>query len=121
MRGSRRALFAGARVPADKISGEDSELVAVAKPNSIALRIAMVASDEADLVATLRWGYEWDIAAAALIASEAGAQVSDALGAPLRFNTARAQAFGVLASAPAIHAYAVRRLADRARTLAANA
>ena len=28
----------------------------VAKPNSIALRIAMVAAGEADLVATLRWG-----------------------------------------------------------------
>ena len=35
-----------------------------------------VCSDEADLVATLRWGYEWDIGAAALIAREAGAAAS---------------------------------------------
>src|SRR3546814_10609718 len=40
----------------------------VTKPNSIALRIALVADDRADLVATLRWGFEWDVAAAALIA-----------------------------------------------------
>jgi fructose-1,6-bisphosphatase/inositol monophosphatase family enzyme len=46
----------------------------VEQPNSIALRIAMVAADQADLVATLRWGYEWDLAAAALIAREAGRQ-----------------------------------------------
>jgi myo-inositol-1(or 4)-monophosphatase len=35
------------------------------QPSSIALRMAMVAANEADLVATLRWGNEWDIAAAA--------------------------------------------------------
>lgn len=77
----------------------------------------MVAADEADLVATLRWGYEWDVAAAALIAAEAGATVTDAFGAPLAFNTPRAQAFGVLATAPGIHAAAVERLSERARTL----
>ena len=54
--------------PADQLPSVDSDLVAVPKPNSIALRIAMVAAGEADLVATLRWGFEWDIAAAALIA-----------------------------------------------------
>ncbi len=75
----------------------------------------MVAADEADLVATLRWGYEWDVAAAVLIASEAGAAVSDAFGEPLFFNTPSAQAFGVLATTPGIHAAAVERLADRAK------
>jgi hypothetical protein len=59
----------------------------VAKPNSIALRIAMVAAGEADLLATIRWGNEWDIAAAVLLASEAGAAVSDAFGRGARFNT----------------------------------
>ena len=115
---SYTALFAGARVPTDSLPRVDSDLVAVAKPNSIALRIAMVAAGEADLVATLRWGYEWDIAAAILIAAEAGATVSDAFGKPLFFNTPSAQAFGVLATTPGIHADAVDRLADRARTLA---
>jgi myo-inositol-1(or 4)-monophosphatase len=106
-----RTVLAGARVPADQLPRRDRDLVAVAKPNSIALRIAMVAAGEADLVATLRWGHEWDIAAAVLIASEAGASVTDALGVPLAFNTALAEAFGVLVTPPGIHGAAVERLA----------
>ena len=111
---SERTALPGARVPADKLPPEDRDLLAVPKPNSIALRIALVAAGEADLVATLRWGFEWDIAAAALIASEAGATVSGVLGQPLAFNTASGEAFGVLVSAPGIHAAAVERLRERA-------
>lgn len=111
-----RAILAGARVPTDALPKIDRHLVAVHKPNSIALRMAMVAADEADLVATLRWGNEWDIAAAALIASEAGAGVSDALGAPLLYNKPDPTAFGVMVAAPGIHAEAVAWLADRARS-----
>ncbi|HEY0315629.1 MAG TPA: 3'(2'),5'-bisphosphate nucleotidase CysQ [Sphingomonas sp.] len=106
-----RDMLAGARVPADQLPRRDRDLVPVPKPNSIALRIAMIAAGEADLVATLRWGHEWDIAAAALLAAEAGATVTDALGMPLAFNTASAEAFGVLVSPPGIHAAAVARLA----------
>jgi len=111
-----RDELAGARVPADGLPASDQDLVAVHKPNSIALRIGMVAAGEADLVATLRWGKEWDIAAAALIAQEAGAKVTDALGRPLRYNSTHGDAFGVLATVPAIHGAAVARLADRAAT-----
>ncbi len=114
LRVSRRAELAGARVPADTLPSVDRDLVAVAKPNSIALRIAMVAAGEADLLATLRWGFEWDIAAAALIAEEAGATVSGALGQPLAFNTASGEAFGVLVATPGIHEAAVERLRERA-------
>jgi fructose-1,6-bisphosphatase/inositol monophosphatase family enzyme len=39
----------------------------------------MVAAGDADLLATFRWGADWDIAAAVLIAREAGAKVTDAL------------------------------------------
>ena len=104
-------------MPARIKAKEDADLVAVHQPNSIALRIAMVAADEADLVATLRWGYEWDIGAAALIAREAGAAVTDAFGGALNYNKRDPRAFGVLAAAPAIHAAAVERLAGRAREL----
>lgn len=117
IRAGDRTEFAGARVPTDALPKIDSDLVLVEKPNSIALRIAMVASDRADLVATLRWGHEWDIAAAVLIAAEAGATVTDALGQPLAFNTPSAQAFGVLATSPGIHAAAVERLRERAERL----
>lgn len=111
---SKREEFSGARVPIDAVAKADRDLVAVDKPNSIALRIAMVGADEADLLATLRWGYEWDVAAATLIAREAGAEVSDTFGQPLAYNKRDPRAFGVLVSAPAIHAAAVERLAERA-------
>ncbi len=114
IRASGRTELVGARVPADKLPPEDRDLVAVEKPNSIALRIAMVAAGEADLVATLRWGFEWDIAAAALIADEAGATVAGVLGQPLAFNPASGEAFGVLVSAPGIHRAAAERLRERA-------
>lgn len=115
IRASRRLGLTGARVPADVLPKADRDLEMVFKPNSIALRIAMVAAGEADLLATMRWGHEWDIAAAVLIAREAGAAITDALGGVLSFNTPSASAFGVLATAPAIHAEAVGRLAERAR------
>lgn len=111
---AERTTLSGARVPAEALPDADNDLVRIERPNSIALRIAMVASGEADLVASLRWGNEWDIAAAVLIAQEAGAIVTDALGAPLRFNSTSGEMFGVLATAPGIHAAAVDRLAARA-------
>ena len=76
--------------------------------------MAMVAAGEADLLASLRWGHEWDIAAAALIAQEAGAVVTDARGQPLRYNSTKGEMFGVLATAPGIHDAAVERLSARA-------
>ncbi len=115
---STRKALPGARVPADSLPKEDRDLTMVDKPNSIALRIAMVADDRADLLATLRWGFEWDIAAATLIAREAGAAVTDAFGQPLSYNKRDPRAFGLLVSAPAIHRAAVERLAGRAAILA---
>lgn len=111
---SRREALAGSRVPAQKLAPEDADLTLVPQPNSIALRMAMVASGDADLLATLRWGYEWDIAAAGLIAREAGAAVTDAFGKPLNYNKHDPRAFGLLVSSNGIHAAAVERLADRA-------
>ena len=111
---SKRFELPGARVPADTLPKADADLVPVFKPNSIALRMAMVASGEADLLAALRWGHEWDIAAAALIAQEAGAIVTDAQGQTLRFNSTKGEMFGVLATAPGIHTAALKRLASRA-------
>lgn len=115
-----RTELAGARVPTDALPGIDRHLVIVDKPNSIALRMAMVAADEADLVATLRWGNEWDIAAAAIIAQEAGAGVSDALGGALLYNKPDPTAFGVMVAAPGIHAAAIEWLGDRARGIASR-
>jgi myo-inositol-1(or 4)-monophosphatase len=114
---SDRTALPGSRVPADELPRIDRDLVTVHKPNSIALRMAMVAAGEADLLATFRWGNDWDIAAATLIAREAGATVTDALAKKLRFNTPRGESFGILATAPGIHDAAAERL--RARAVAA--
>jgi myo-inositol-1(or 4)-monophosphatase len=118
IRAAARTDLPGARVPTDALPKADRDLAPVHRPNSIALRIAMVAAGEADLVATLRWGHEWDIAAAVLIAREAGAEVSDALGQPLAFNTRKAEAFGVLATSRGLHGAAVDRLRARAEVAA---
>ena len=112
---STRTALAGARVPTDALPKADRDLTTVEKPNSIALRMAMVADNRADLVATLRWGNEWDIAAAVLIAAEAGGSVTDALGAELVFNKPDPRAFGVITSSVGIHAAALARLSGRAR------
>lgn len=120
VRAGNRTMFPGSRVPTDVLPRIDGDLVAVEKPNSIALRMAMVADDRADLVATLRWGNEWDVAAAALIAAEAGAATSDAFGVPLTFNKPDPRAFGVIVSTPGIHTAAVERLRDRAEVIVAE-
>lgn len=111
---SDRIDFAGSRTPVDALPKADRDLLMVAKPNSIALRMAMVAAGEADFLATIRWGNEWDVAASILLAREAGATVTDAIGRKLRFNQPRPQFFGVMAAAPGIHAAAVERLRERA-------
>ena len=119
LRSSERMNFAGSRVPADDLPKIDRDLVTVIKPNSIAMRMTMVACDRADLVATLRWGNEWDIAAAHLVAQEAGAVVTDALGKPIRYNKREPHDFGLICCAPGIHAAVVERLAERATRILA--
>lgn len=109
--------LSGARVPLDHMGGIDMDYRMVHKPNSIALRMAMVAADEADLIAGLRRGGEWDLAAAALIAQEAGARVSDALGEPIIFNKPDPYVTGMLCAIPALYEPALVRLRARALKL----
>lgn len=118
---SKRTVFPGSRVPADELPKVDRDLLTVIKPNSIAMRMTMVACDRADLVATLRWGNEWDIVAAHLVAQEAGAVVTDALGRPIRYNKREPHDFGLICCAPGIHAAAVERLSERADKLLSEA
>jgi myo-inositol-1(or 4)-monophosphatase len=71
---------------------------------SLAYRLCLVAEGRFDGMITFRDCWEWDIAAGALIAAEAGAEVSDRRGAPLLFNSTTATTPGVVAAAPALHA-----------------
>lgn len=70
---------------------------------SLAYRICLVAEGRFDAMITFRPAWEWDIAAASLIAERAGAVVTDAAGAPLRFNGFHPQTAGVIAAAPLLH------------------
>lgn len=70
---------------------------------SLAYRMCLAAEGRHDGMLTLRDTWEWDIAAGSLIAERAGARVTDKTGAALRFNTAGAQAPGVLNFPEALH------------------
>ncbi|MEM8826760.1 MAG: 3'(2'),5'-bisphosphate nucleotidase CysQ [Pseudomonadota bacterium] len=76
----------------------------VTKPNSIALRMAMVADARADTVFDARPSRELDIAAASLIVTEAGGIVTDTDGHPARFNKPDPSEKNLVASAtPQLH------------------
>lgn len=78
--------------------------------SSLAYRLCLVAQGRFDGMITLRPSWEWDIAAGALIASEAGAVVTDPSGVPLQFNNRHPQVPGVIAAGPALHAGLAQRL-----------
>lgn len=70
--------------------------------NAIALRMALVAGGTFDAAVALSRKHEWDIAAGALIAMEAGAVVCDHKGAPLSFNNPSAACPSLVCAAPAL-------------------
>ena len=65
--------------------------------SSLAYRLCRVAEGRADAMITLRPSWEWDIAAGALIVTEAGGAATDRTGAALRFNNPHPQVNGVVA------------------------
>ncbi len=70
---------------------------------SLAYRLALVGEGRFDAMLTLRPAWEWDIAAGALIATEAGAIVTDRHGADLAFNSMARQTAGVVTAATPLH------------------
>ena len=79
--------------------------------SSIAWRLCLVADGSFDAVLSLRAAWEWDVAAGALIAAQAGATVTDRHGVPMRFNSPGAQTDGLIVAGPAIHNGLMDRLA----------
>ena len=77
---------------------------------SLAYRLCLVADGQFDAMLTLRDAWEWDIAAGALIASEAGASATDRTGLPLHFNSPRAKTPGVLTAPNVLHSALSTRL-----------
>ncbi len=102
MRAADRGDVTGARILANKMA-----LDAKHWPNgmpefsrhfrpSLAYRMSLVAEGRYDGMITFRDAWEWDIAAGALLAEEAGARVTDRHGGALAFNSAGAKTAGVV-------------------------
>ena len=70
---------------------------------SLAYRFCLVAEGAFDAMITLRNCWEWDVAAGAIIASEAGALVTDRSGARPGFNSRGAQTDGMIVANAALH------------------
>jgi myo-inositol-1(or 4)-monophosphatase len=81
--------------------------------SSLAYRMCLVAQGRFDGMITLRPSWEWDIAAGAIIAAEAGAQITDQHDASLRFNNVHPQVPGVLAAGTQLHRALITRLETR--------
>ena len=82
----------------------------VSVANSMAYRMCLVASGEADATLAFTPKSDWDVAAAALIATEAGAVVSDIRGQLPHFDTESTSGLGVICAGPRLHALLVERV-----------
>jgi myo-inositol-1(or 4)-monophosphatase len=74
----------------------------VAQRNSTALRICLVAAGAADATLALAEKYDWDLAAADLIAGQAGCVVGDHLGRGFSYNGERPLQRSLLCATPAL-------------------
>lgn len=106
---STRSELAGAKVYTNKAAFDPAhwtdvpdEMTRSFRP-SLAYRMAACGAGQADVMLTLRDAWEWDIAAGALIAAEAGATVTDRNGKPIVFNQAHPKAPGVIAAPSGLH------------------
>ena len=81
---------------------------------SLAWRLCLVAEGAFHGTVSLRDTWEWDTAAAALVAEEAGARVTDRHGRPLAFNTPGLRNPGLIAGPEGVHAGFLEGLRPRA-------
>jgi myo-inositol-1(or 4)-monophosphatase len=77
---------------------------------SIAYRIVLVAAGQFDAMLALSSKRDWDIAAAEIIANEAGALVTTHTGAPMRYNRESTLQPSVVAAGPKLHARLMERV-----------
>ena len=82
----------------------------VASRNSIAYRMVLVASGAFDAALAMTPKNDWDLAAADLILSEAGAHVGDHLGRPFVYNRPSPQQRSLLCAAPGLSELILQRV-----------
>lgn len=80
--------------------------------HSIAYRLALVASGEANATVAINALHDWDLAAAELLVWESGGTVSDCAGKMLHYNGAESVQDGVVAAAEPLRAEIVARLGN---------
>jgi myo-inositol-1(or 4)-monophosphatase len=78
--------------------------------NSTSYRLASVAAGRYDGTLALTPKPDWDAAPGALIAAEAGAEVSDHLGRPFRFDRRPPEQPGLVCAAPGLYREVIERL-----------
>lgn len=78
--------------------------------NSMAYRIALVASGEADATVSFTPKSDWDLAAAQLIANEAGALICNLRGEDFRYDRHSTSEFGVICAGPNLQALLLERV-----------
>lgn len=105
------AVLADARLLEAREWAEPWPAMRFEKRNAIAYRMALVAAGAFDAAIALTPRWDWDVAAGALIAAEAGAVVTDHQGGAWRFNRADPRQSSLICAAPALHPLIVRRCA----------
>lgn len=115
IRASAQAGVVGASVLASKPTMQSNhwpggvpDLYRAFRP-SLAYRLCLIAEGRFDAMLAFRPTWEWDIAAGALIAAQAGAAVSDGMGADLRFNASDPRTPGVIVASVGLHAELIAR------------
>jgi len=78
--------------------------------NSIAYRLCSVAKGEFDAALALSPKSEWDVAASALIAMEAGCRVTNDRGQPLAYNQVKTSSPGLVCAGATLHQLILERL-----------
>ena len=96
------AMLGDARMFADPRWPKPWPPMRIESRNSIAYRMALVASGAFDAAVALTPKNDWDLAAADLIASEAGAFVADHRGRPFLYNRAEPMQRSLLCAAPGL-------------------
>jgi myo-inositol-1(or 4)-monophosphatase len=77
--------------------------------NSVAYRLALVASGQADATLSLSAKSEWDLAAGVLLVEEAGGQVTDHKGKPFIFNRPVPRVSSLVAAPPGLYEALIER------------
>jgi myo-inositol-1(or 4)-monophosphatase len=93
-----------------KIWSENWPQMSISNRNSVAYRMMLVACGEFDATFSLTGKNDWDLAAADIIAREAGACVTTARGEPYLYNGHHTRQAGLVCAPPVLHRAIIERV-----------